>query len=98
MLEKKGGNTFLSATKAIIDHLTEWFRGTDKIVSMGVVVNKDMYGLEKGICFSLPCICGGKGEFKVIDNIELNEYQKMRIRQGCEELIKEREIVKHYLN
>ncbi len=90
MLEKKGGNTFLSATKAIIDHLTEWFQGTDKIVSMGVIVNKDVYGLEQGICFSLPCICSGSGEFKIIDNIELNEYQRMRIQEGCQELIKER--------
>lgn len=61
MLEKKGGNTFLSATKAIIDHLTEWYQGTNKIVSMGVIVNKDVYGLEQGICFSLPCICTGLG-------------------------------------
>lgn len=45
MLQKKCGNTFLSATKAIIDHLTEWFQGTEKIVSMGVIVNKDVYGL-----------------------------------------------------
>lgn len=69
MLEKKGGNTFLSATKAIIDHLTEWFQGTNKIVSMGVIVNKKVYGLEEGICFSLPCICSGLGEFKIIDDI-----------------------------
>jgi malate dehydrogenase (NADP+) len=65
---------------------------------MGVIVNKDVYGLELGICFSLPCICSGLGEFKIIDNIELNEYQKVRIQEGCQELIKEREIVKNYIN
>lgn len=61
MLSKQGGNIFLSATKAIIDHLTDWYQGSDKIVSMAVIVNKDMYGLIKGTCFSLPCICTGLG-------------------------------------
>jgi hypothetical protein len=28
MLSKQGGNTFLSATKAIIDHLTDWYQGS----------------------------------------------------------------------
>ena len=46
IVSKQGGNTFLSATKAIIDHLTEWFKGSEKILSMGVIVNKQIYGLS----------------------------------------------------
>ena len=46
---------------------------------MAVIVNKDVYGLARGACFSLPCICSGLGDFKIIDNIQLNEYQKLRI-------------------
>ncbi len=79
MLSKQGGNNFLSATKAIIDHLTEWFQGSEKIVSMGVIVKKSIYGLNEGMCFSLPCFCNGSGEFEIIENVELNEYQKKRI-------------------
>ena len=37
------------------------------------------------------------GEFKIVDDIELNEYQRQRIKEGCQELIKEREIVRNYL-
>ena len=51
---------------------------------MGVIVNKDVYGLEQGICFSLPCICKGLGEFKIVDDIELSEYQRQRIKEGCQ--------------
>lgn len=61
MLSKQGGNTFLSATKAIIDHLTDWFQGSQRVVSMGVIVKEDVYGLTKGTCFSLPCLCSGMG-------------------------------------
>ncbi len=28
MVSKQGGNTFISSTKAIIDHLTELFQGS----------------------------------------------------------------------
>jgi len=69
ILSKQGGNAFLSSTKAIIDHLTDWYKGSDKIVSMAVIVNRDVYGLTKGTCFSLPCVCSGLGEFRIIDDI-----------------------------
>lgn len=88
IVSKQGGNTFLSATKAIIDHLTEWFKGSEKILSMSVIVNKQIYGLTEGICYSLPCICNGSGEFKIIENIELTEYQTKRIDECSNELQK----------
>ena len=47
MHQKKSGSMFLSATKAIMDHLTLWFQGApNKIVSMGVVLQKEIYGLS----------------------------------------------------
>ena len=71
MLSKEGGNTFLSATKAIIDHLTDWYQGSERIVSMSVVLGENTYGLRKGICFSLPVLCKGNGDYKVVDWFEL---------------------------
>lgn len=38
ILKKDSGNVYLSVTKAIIDHLREWFQGSDKTVSMAVVL------------------------------------------------------------
>jgi len=39
ILEKANGNVHISATKAIFDHLREWFIGSERIVSMGVVLS-----------------------------------------------------------
>lgn len=61
ILEKASGNVYLSATKAIIDHLKEWFQGTDRIVSMGVVLQTECFGVPAGMCFSLPTRCPGSG-------------------------------------
>lgn len=38
ILEKSNGNAHISATKAILDHLKDWYQGSDRIVSMGVVL------------------------------------------------------------
>ena len=97
MLSKQGGNTFLSASKAIIDHLTDLYKGSEKIVSMGIVVDKSVYGIEEGICFSLPTMCTGNGEYKILNDLSLNEFQRMRVKEGNDQLVKEREIVKEYL-
>lgn len=37
--EKTKGNAYVSATKAITDHLKDWFQGSQRPVSMGVVLS-----------------------------------------------------------
>jgi hypothetical protein len=39
-------------------------------------------------------MCTGNGEYKILDDINLNEFQRMRVKEGNDELLKEREIVK----
>jgi hypothetical protein len=45
ILKKSNENVHISATKAIIDHLKDWLMGSNKTVSMGVIVDNDTYGL-----------------------------------------------------
>ena len=58
---KTKGNAHISATKAIADHLRDWFQGSDRAVSMGVITTKEMYGIPPGLCFSMPTTCLGGG-------------------------------------
>jgi malate dehydrogenase len=52
----KGSSSVFSAANAVIDHLRDWYVGTDKIVSMGVISNGD-YGIPAGLWTSLPVKC-----------------------------------------
>ena len=45
-----------SAASATIDHLRDWYCGTDQIVSMGVV-SDGSYGIPKGLFSSFPVKC-----------------------------------------
>lgn len=79
ILEKAGGNAYISSTKAIIDHLRDLFRGCDRTVSMGIVVDTPIYGLPTGLCFSMPVTCLGNGNYTIIADLSPNEYQRKRI-------------------
>lgn len=57
--DKTNGGTFMSAAKSIMDHLRDWYLGSDKMVTMGVIVKKKVYGLPENVCFSLPTKCYG---------------------------------------
>jgi len=35
----------MSATKAIVDHLKDWYLGSKQLVSMGVILSTEYYGL-----------------------------------------------------
>jgi malate/lactate dehydrogenase len=80
--EKTKGNAYISATKAICDHLRDWFQGSDRPVSMGVIVPSTMYSVSAGLCFSMPTVCTGGGQYYVIENIKLNEEQVKRFAEN----------------
>ena len=67
-----GAGTYLSASKAIIDHLRDWFLNKNKIISMGVILPKDLYGISQGLCYSMPCLCEGNGNYKIVEDLNLN--------------------------
>lgn len=61
ILDITGSSTFISAAKAIMDHLMDLFCGSQKIASKGVILKKSQYGIDADICFSMPILCLAKG-------------------------------------
>ena len=56
ILNVKGTSSVFSAANAVIDHLKDWYAGSEGIVSMGVV-SKGEYGIAEGLWTSLPVKC-----------------------------------------
>lgn len=95
--DKMGSGAHMSAAKSIIDHLRDWFMNKDKIVSMGVILPKEIYGIPEELCFSVPVMCLGDGNYKIVENFELNEAQRMRLAESKQELLQEKGAVHNYL-
>ena len=88
VLQVRGGSSVFSAANAVVDHLKDWYMGSEKIVSMGVISEGD-YGIPKGLWTSLPVRCLGNFKYEIIRDIPLSPYCKGKICATVKELEEE---------
>jgi len=81
----------LSAAKAIVDHVHDWWIGTPEgeFVSMGVAADGS-YGIQSGVIFSYPLICN-QGTYKIVQDLPLSDFSKKLLDVTAAELYSERE-------
>lgn len=98
IIEARGASSAASAANAAIDHVRDWVLGTQPgdYVSMAIP-SKGEYGVAEGLVFSFPVTCDGKGNYSVVEGLELNDFSREKIKATEAELISEREVVKDLL-
>ena len=91
ILEVKGLSSSFSAAKAIADHLKEWFYGSNKLISMGVVVEKDdeLLKNKNEIVCSLPLKLKGTFEFDVDKEIVKKFLGENSVNEKIQKTLKE---------
>ena len=79
---------------AACDHMHDWWYGNQLggYVSMGVIPDESHYGIDTNLCFSYPCEISTSGEWKIVEGLELNEFQKEKLLATEKELHGERDI------
>ncbi len=84
----------MGPANAIKDHIRDWFLGTEPgdYASMAVISDGKLYGIPKGIGFSLPCITENF-DFKVVDNFELDDFTKLKLEKSYQEINEELELI-----
>jgi len=96
IIEARGLSSAASAANAAIDHVRDWWLGSNgEWVTMGVP-SDGSYGIPEGIVFGMPCITRN-GEYEVVKGLEFDEFSKERIQRTLDELLEEREGVKDLL-
>lgn len=96
IIEARGLSSAASAANAAIDHMRDWWLGSNgEWVTMGVP-SDGSYGVPEGIIFGVPCITKN-GEYEVIKGLEIDEFSQERIKRTLDELLEEREGVKDLL-
>ena len=73
-----------SAASAVVDHLRDWYEGSDKIVSMGVF-SDGSYGIATGLMSSFPVRCKNF-TYEIVKDFELSEFCKEKIAITVKEL------------
>ena len=58
------------------------------------VCSNGQYGVPEGLIFSFPVTISG-GQWNVVEGLSLNDFSRARIKATADELLEEREAVKH---
>ena len=97
IIKARGASSAASAANAAIDHIRDWTLGTPKNdwVSMGVY-SDGSYDIEKGLIYSFPCICSN-GDWEIVQGLTINQFSREKMSATEQELIEERNAVKHLL-
>ena len=94
IIEARGLSSAASAANAAIDHMRDWALGTKgKWVTMGIASNGE-YGIPKDVIYGFAVTCEN-GEHKLVEGLEINAFSRERMTATLDELLAERDGVKH---
>ena len=92
----RGASSAASAASAAVDHMRDWWQGSDgRIVSMALP-SEGWYGVPKGLVFSFPCRCEN-GEMIVVEDLSVDEFAQQKIDENVNALVEERDAVSELL-
>ncbi|MFA6119119.1 MAG: malate dehydrogenase [Parachlamydiales bacterium] len=105
LIQKRGAEIILkrkkssaaSAANAIIDTIRSLYQKEKEIFSLAVYSHKNKYGIDKDLIFSFPCVSDGKGNYKIVENMQIDEYIKEKIKLSENELVEEKAQIAHLL-
>jgi malate dehydrogenase len=93
IINARGASSAASAASAAVDHMRDWFRGSNgRIVSMAIP-SEGWYGVPEGLIFSFPVRVSTGGNIEVIKDIEIDTFTQARIADNIADLETERQAV-----
>lgn len=96
IIDARGLSSAASAANAAIDHIHDWWLGTNgKWVTMGIP-SDGSYGIPEGTMFGFPVTCAN-GEYEIVQGLEIDEFSQERINITLNELEEEKNGVKDLL-
>ena len=98
IIDARGKSSALSAAQAACDHARSLYTATTKDDWASLcVVSDGSYGTPEGIISGFPCTTDGKGNWKIVPGLTLNEFSKQKTAITWKELTDERDMVKDLL-
>ena len=94
VMAARGNSSAASPTKAAIQHMKAWLFGTKEgeVLSMGIPVPENEYGIQSGINFSFPCTVDKNGVVHIVKGLKINDWLRERLKITENELLNEKEI------
>ncbi|TDR82684.1 malate dehydrogenase [Paludibacterium purpuratum] len=89
IIEARGLSSAASAANAAIDHIHDWWHGTNgEWVTMGIP-SDGSYGIPEGLMYGFPVVCEN-GDYKIVQGLAIDEFSRERMTLTQNELEEER--------
>lgn len=97
VIEARGLSSAASAANAAINHMHDWVSGTaeNDWVSMGIP-SDGSYGIPEGVIYGHPVTCQD-GVYKIVQGLQISDAGKARMQASYQDLLEERDSVRHLL-
>ena len=93
VIEARGASSAASAASATIDHTRDWLAGSPEGSWLSMAVCSDgSYGVPEGLISSFP-VTTSKGEWEIVQGLEIDDFSRARIDASVAELAEERDAV-----
>ncbi|KAB8165330.1 malate dehydrogenase [Streptomyces sp. 3MP-14] len=94
IIEARGASSAASAANAAVDHVYTWVNGTPEGDWTSMAIPSDgSYGVPEGLISSFPVTCAG-GSYRIVPDLAVNDFSRVRIDASVRELSEEREAVR----
>ncbi len=97
VIEARGLSSAASAANAAVSHIRDWVSGTPENdwVSMGIP-SDGSYGIPAGVMYGHPVTCRD-GVYAIVQGLQISDSGKVRMQTSYQDLLGERESVRHLL-
>ncbi|MFZ5502136.1 MAG: malate dehydrogenase [Pseudomonadota bacterium] len=97
IIETRGLSSAASAANAAISHVHDWLLHSHHNDWVTMSVPSDgSYGIPEGVMFGLPVICRN-GHYHIVQDLPISDLGKKHMKDSHQELLDEREFIKHLL-
>ena len=97
IIDARGASSAASAANAAIDHMKDWWHGTEvgSWVAMGVP-SDGSYHVPERLIFGFPVTCQ-HGGYEIVQGLEFDEKSREYLQRTIQELQEERDAIEHLL-
>ncbi|HKI97307.1 MAG TPA: malate dehydrogenase [bacterium] len=95
IIEARGLSSAASAANAAIDHVKSMLAATPDSdwISSATLSDGKHYGIPEGIVNSFPVRSDGRGGWKIVEGLEINDFARAKIDASVKELQEERAVI-----
>ncbi|WP_421864883.1 malate dehydrogenase [Motiliproteus sp.] len=98
IIKARGLSSAASAANAAVEHMRDWALGTQEGDWVSMAIPSDgSYGVAEGIIYSFPVTCKD-GKYEIVQGLEISDFSREKMKATEQELMEERDGVKHLFN